>query len=87
MGLIYLYFDCNSMGLIKFIRNEIHINSLPNDKNLDWSKFKAFADDKIDDVKIMISLFDSVENTVGKEENAGYQHFLLFPRCFPSLLP
>ena len=22
-------------------------NSLPNDKNLDWSKFKALADDKI----------------------------------------
>ena len=22
-------------------------NSLPNDNNLDWSKFKAFADDKI----------------------------------------
>ena len=24
-----------------------HFNALPNDKNLDWSKFKAFADDKI----------------------------------------
>ena len=23
-----------------------------------------------------------VENIVGKEENAGYQHFLLFPHCF-----
>ena len=23
-----------------------------------------------------------VENIVGKGENAGYQHFLLFPRCF-----
>ena len=22
------------------------------------------------------------ENIVGKEENAGYQHFLLFPLCF-----
>ena len=22
------------------------------------------------------------ENIVGKEENAGYQHFLLFPQCF-----
>ena len=31
---------------------------------------------------MMISLFDRVENTVGKEENAGYQHFLLFPLCF-----
>ena len=23
-----------------------------------------------------------VENIVGKEENAGYQHFLLLPQCF-----
>ena len=23
-----------------------------------------------------------VENTLGKGENAGYQHFLLFPQCF-----
>ena len=30
----------------------------------------------------MISLFDRVENTVGKGENAGYQHFLLFPQVF-----
>ena len=31
-----------------------------------------------------ISLYDSVENTVVKGENAGYQHFLLFPQCFPK---
>ena len=30
----------------------------------------------------MISLSDRVENIVGKEENAGYQHFLFFPQCF-----
>ena len=26
--------------------------------------------------------FDRVENIVGNGENAGYQHFLLFPQCF-----
>ena len=26
-----------------------------------------------------------IENIVGKGENAGYQHFLLFPRCFHKL--
>ena len=31
---------------------------------------------------MMIVVFDRVENIVGKEENAGYQHFLLFPQCF-----
>ena len=33
---------------------------------------------------MMISLYDWLENTVGKGENAGYQHFLLFPYCFPK---
>ena len=58
------------------------INSLPNDKILDWSKLKALADDKIKLAKIMIFVFDNIENMVGKGENAGYQHFLLFPQCF-----
>ena len=30
----------------------------------------------------MISVFYRVENIVGKGENAGYQHLLLFPKCF-----
>ena len=46
---------------------------------------KAFADDKFDVAKIMISVLDSAENIVGKGENAGYQHFLLFPQCFQKL--
>ena len=48
---------------------------------------KAFADNKLHVFKMMISLFDSLENTVGKGENAGYQHFLLFPQCFPKPSP
>ena len=31
---------------------------------------------------MIISVFDRVENIVGKGENAGYQHFLLFLQCF-----
>ena len=27
-----------------------------------------------------------VENIVGNGENAGYQHFLLFPQCFQKVL-
>ena len=27
-------------------------------------------------------VFDRAENIVGKGENAGYQHCLLFPQCF-----
>ena len=40
---------------------------------------KTFADDKLNDAKVRIPLFDRVENTVGKGENADYQHFLHFP--------
>ena len=31
---------------------------------------------------MIISVCDRVENIVGKGENAGYQHFLLFSQCF-----
>ena len=37
--------------------------------------------------QIATSVFDRGENIVGKEENTGYQYFLLFPHFFqkPSL--
>ena len=35
---------------------------------------------------MMNSLCDKVENTVGKGENAGYQHFLLFPQFSKTLI-
>ena len=31
---------------------------------------------------MIVSVFDRVENIVGKEENVGYQHFLLFRQYF-----
>ena len=31
---------------------------------------------------LLMTLKKALENTVGKEENAGIQHFLLFPQCF-----
>ena len=58
---------------------EMAFNSLPNDKNLDWSKLKAIADDKINATETLKFVFWWVENIVGKGENAGFQHFLLFP--------
>ena len=51
------------------------INSLPDDKIVDWSKLKAFADNKINVAEMMISLPDMIENIVGKGENAGYSIF------------
>ena len=32
----------------------------------------------------MISLCIRIENTLGKWENAGYQHFFLFQQCFAN---
>ena len=48
-------------------------NSLPNGKILDWTKLKTFADDKLYFAKIMISVYERVENIVGKRENTDDQ--------------
>ena len=48
------------------------VNPLPNDKILDVSKLKAIADNKLNVAKMIISLLDRVQNTVGKGENACY---------------
>ena len=53
------------------------IKPLPDDKIM-----KASADKKLNVAKKMISVFDRVVNTVGKGENAGYQHFFLFLTVF-----
>ena len=58
------------------------INSLPDDKILDSSKLKTLADDKINEAQKLQFVSGRVINIVGKGENAGYQHFLLFPQCF-----
>ena len=62
----------------KLLKRQVYFNSLPNDKILDWSKLKAFVDDK----KNATLTLGLVENIAGKGENAGYQHFLLFSQCF-----
>ena len=55
-------------------------NSLPNDKILDWSKLNAFAYNKINVNEKLKFSRGGVQNIVGKGENAGYQHFLFFPK-------
>ena len=58
------------------------LKPVPNDKVLDWFKLKAFADDRTRVAENLKFAFERVENIVGKGENAGYQHFILFPQCF-----
>ena len=49
---------------------------------MDWSKLKAFADDKLNVTEKSKFGLGWVENLVEKGENAGFQHFLLFPQKF-----
>ena len=58
------------------------VHSVPNDKILDWSKLKAFADDKLNEIEKLEFVLEWVEKMVGEGENAGFQHFLLFSPCF-----
>ena len=60
------------------------LNSLTDDKTLDQSNLKAFAVNKINGCQKSNLVLGRTENIVGKEENAGYQHFLLFPRYFQT---
>ena len=64
----------------------MEINFLPNDKILNQSKMKDFADEKVNATEKLNFVLGRVENIVGKGENAAYQHFLLFLQCFKSFL-
>ena len=58
------------------------LNTIADNKILDWSKLKQFADNnfKFDENSRKFSKW--VENTVGKGEIARYEQLLLFPQCF-----
>ena len=49
---------------------------------LGLSKLKAFADDKITVTEKLKFVLERKENIMRKGENAGNQHFLLFPHFF-----
>ena len=61
-------------------------NSLPNEKILDVTKLKAFADNKLNVARMIISLLVRVQNTVGKGENAGLPAFSPLPTVFSTAL-
>ena len=49
---------------------------------LNFSKLKPFAKQQSKCCQNNEFCLRWVENIEGKGENAGYQHFLLFPQCF-----
>ena len=61
-------------------------NPFPYDKILDQTKLKAFADDKLNVTKMIISVFERVENIVGKGEIACTSNFFFSHNVFKRLL-
>ena len=51
---------------------------------MDSSKLKGFADNNLKFYENGRKFLKRVENTVGKEEIAHYEQFLLFPQCFQT---
>ena len=64
------------------IDHYINLNYLPYDKIEAWSNMLAFADGKQKVAEMAELIPGRVENSMGKGQNGGYQHFLLFPNCF-----
>ena len=58
------------------------LNPLPDDKILDWSKLKQFADGNFKFDENSRKFSKRVENTVSKGETVHYKQFLLYPQCF-----
>ena len=58
----------------------------PPNKILDQTKLKAFADDKLNVTKMIISVVDRVENIVGKREIACKSNFSFSHNVFKRLL-
>ena len=65
------------------------INSLLKDNIMNLSIFKSFTDGMLilTQTYVIEIVSERAKNNMGKGENAGYHHFLLFQQCFeqPSL--
>ena len=61
-------------------------NPLPLDNILGQTELEAFADDKLNVTKPIISVFDRAENIVGKGEIAFTSNFSFSHKVFKRLL-
>ena len=50
-----------------------------------WTLSKHFVDNTTNVAEKLETVLRGVKNNMGKRENAGYQHFLLFPQCFQKV--
>ena len=60
------------------------MNCLPDDKILDKYRLKDFANNHTNVKRKWKYVMETVENNVGKGENADYKRFLLFQYVFKS---
>ena len=67
---------------LPYCRQKPLFNTSSNHNILDQSNFKAFADDILNAVQIIICVPYRVENIVGKGENDDYQLSSPFPTMF-----
>ena len=77
----------NCSALILSIHIKAIINLLPNNKILNKSKLKAFADNKLNFTKMTSSLLDRVDNTLGKRRKYLLPEFSPFPTVFSKNNP
>ena len=73
--------NCSSFSNIR-----IPFHPFPYDKILDQSKLKAFAEDSLNLTKMIVSVFDRVENIVGKGAIACTSNFSFPHNVFKRLL-
>ena len=60
--------------------------TLPHDKTLNTSTLKAFAEYKLTDAKMVISVYDDIENILEKEEMLVITIVSFFHNVFKSFL-
>ena len=69
-------------GCFKHFLYTTYFNTVPNDKTLRESNFKAFADNKLDEIQIIEFVSGRVRKQCGERKNDNYHHFLLVLQCF-----
>ena len=62
-----------------------YLNLLPNDKIVDWSNLKAFADDKVYVTEKLKFFMGRVENILGRGEKYWLPVFSIFPKKFSKV--
>ena len=82
MNGIYLYFVNKTFLVGRYW----DFNPFPHDKVLDQSKLTAIVEDKLNVIKMIISVFDRVENIVGKGGIACTSNFSVSHNVFKRLL-